>query len=318
MNDINNLISEELSKMSQLFHYQRGRVISEQPEKDETDLKTYPACIQSLPNIKIQQNATVIYARQTEGIYANYYFYNSGFYSTTKGTKGKYSCSGTVILIDGKKLTTTSTTYPGCITNQEWGEPVSTAKGQTYIKGDEMITADADYTGYAFYNNNRVLTPKGVVQSYKCLANNTIIKLYATPAKAPATAASTSDEAAKIKNITSAWCREKDGIINWKGAKIDQMKWVDYYNKYVKTDILFNKVKTAAQTACPNKSVTTVVNDKVSDTSKVNANKQKRQLVKKQVASINQEIQKSIGSTPTGSFSDAELQQLITKLGGTA
>ena len=317
MNDINNLISEELSKMSQLFHHQRGRVISEQPEKDETDLKTYPACIQSLPNIKIQQNATVIYARQTEGIYANYYFLNTGFYSTTKGTKGKYSCSGTDILIDGKKLTTTSTTYPGCITNQEWGEPVSTAKGQTYIKGDEMITADADYTGYAFYNNNRVLTPKGVVQSYKCLSNNTIIKLYATPAKAPAAAPKT-DEAARIKMMTSAWCREKDGIINWPGAKIDKMKWDVYYNKYVKTDIIFNKVKTAAQTACPNKSTTTVVNDKVSDTSKVNANKQKRQVIKQQVASINQEIQKSIGSTnPTGSLSDAEIQQLITKFGGT-
>ena len=30
MNNINNLISEELGKMSQLFHYQRGKVISEQ------------------------------------------------------------------------------------------------------------------------------------------------------------------------------------------------------------------------------------------------------------------------------------------------
>jgi hypothetical protein len=72
---------------------------------------------------------------------------------------------------------------------------------------------------------------------------------------------------------------------------------------------------TQAKTACPNKLKPNVV----SDTSKVNANKQKRQVVKQQVASINQEIQKSIGSTnPTGSLSDAELQQLLTKLSGTA
>ena len=311
MNDINNLISEELGKMSQLFHYQRGRVISEQPEKDETDLKTYPACIQSLPNIKIQQTATVIYARQTEGIYANYYFYNSGFYSTTKGTKGKYSCSGTVILIDGKKLTTTSTTYPGCITNQEWGEPVSTAKGQTYIKGDEMITADADYTGYNFYNNNRVLTPKGVVQSYKCLANNTIIKLYATPAKAPKVATSTGD-AAKIKNLTSAWCREKGGVINWTGSKVDKYKWVDYLTKYKVTDAELTQAKTAAQTACPDK----IINGGELETVVVKGKVKKGNT--QQVASVNQEIQKSIGSKPTGSLSDADLQQLITKFGGTA
>ena len=49
--------------------------------------------------------------------------------------KGKYTCNGTDILIDGNKLTTTSTTYPVCITNKSWGEPVTTAKGQTYIKG---------------------------------------------------------------------------------------------------------------------------------------------------------------------------------------
>jgi len=46
--------------------------------------------------------------------------------------------------------------------------------------------------------------------------------------------------------------------------------------------------------------------------------KKTRQVIKQQVASINQEIQKSIGSTnPTGSLSDAEIQQLITKFGGT-
>jgi hypothetical protein len=316
MNDINNLISEELGKMSQLFHYQRGKVISEQA-KDETSLTSYPACVQKLPGVKITQTTAEVFAKTDSGAFSNYRFYYTGVYSGPNKKKGRYSCSGTEILIDGKKLTTTSTTYPGCITNKEWGEPVSTAKGQTYIKGGET-NGGVDFTGYFFYNNGKVLTPKKVVQSYKCSADNSIISIFATPAKAPAAAAPTADEATKIKNITSAWCREKDGIINWKGAQIDQMKWDVYYNKYVKTDILFNKVKTAAQTACPNKSVTTVVNNKVSDTSKVNANKQKRQVVKQQVASINQEIQKSIGSTnPTGSLSDAEIQQLITKFGGT-
>jgi hypothetical protein len=259
-----------------------------------------------------------VFAKTDSGPFLNYRFYNNGRYSGPNKKKGSYSCSGTEILIDGKKLTTTSTTYPGCITNQGWDEPVTTAKGQTYIKGGEMTTADADYTGYAFYNNNRVLTDKGVLKSYKCSPNNKVISVFVTPAKAPAATTPNTDEATIIKNITYAWCREKDGIINWPGAKIDEMKWDDYYNTYVKTEARLTQVKTAAQTACPNKSVTTVVNNKVSDTSKVNTNKQKRQLVKKQVASINQEIQKSIGSAPTGSFSDAELQQLITKFGGTA
>jgi len=316
MNNINNLISEELGKMSQLFHYQRGKVISEQA-KDETSLTSYPACVQKLPTIKISQSKTgsEVFAIQTRGDFENYRFYNNGMYSGSK-KKGRYSCSGDDILIDGRKLTTTTKTYPKCVTKQGWGEPVSNAKGLTYIKGGEMKTSDADFTGYLFFNNYQVSVPKKGVQSYKCSANNNIISVF-TPSKAPAATTPNTDEATRVKMMTSAWCREKDGIINWPGAKIDKMKWADYYDKYVKTDILFNKVKTAAQTACPNKSTTTVVNDKVSDTSKVNTNKQKRQVIKQQVASINQEIQKSIGSNPTGSLSDAEIQQLITKFGGT-
>jgi hypothetical protein len=309
MNDINNLISEELGKMSQLFHYQRGKVISEQPAKDPTDIKTYPACIQSLPNIKIKQSPTVVYARQTDGLYGNYYFYNTGDYSTTKGTKGKYSCSGTGILIDGKKLTTTSTTYPPCITNKGWGEPVTTAKGQTYIKGGE--SGEVDFTGYMFYNNNRVLNSKGVVQSYKCSADNTIISIFAAPAKAPKVATSTGD-AAKIKNLTSAWCREKGGFINWPGSKVDKYKWVDYLTKYEVTDAELTQAKTAAQTACPDK----IINGGELETVVVKGKVKKGNT--QQVASVNQEIQKSIGSKPTGSLSDADLQQLITKFGGTA
>ena len=313
MNDINNLISEELSKMSQLFHYQRGKVISEQT-KDETSLTSYPACVQKLPGVKIAQTEAEVFAKVDSGDFLNYRFYYNGRYIGPNKKKGSYSCSGTEILIDGKKLTTTSTTYPKCVTNQDWGEPITSAKGQTYIKGGEMTTADADYTGYMFYNNNKVYVPKKGVQSYKCSPDNRVISIFATPAKAPAVAAPNADEAAKIKNISYAWCREKDGIIIWPGSAVDKMKWDDYLTKYSVTEPQL----TQAKTACPNKLKTNVVNDKVSDTSKVNANKQKRQLVKKQVASINQEIQKSIGSTPTGSFSDAELQQLITKLGGTA
>jgi hypothetical protein len=309
MNDINNLISEELGKMSQLFHYQRGKVISEQPAKDPTDIKTYPACIQSLPNIKIKQSPTVIYARQTDGLYGNYYFINTGDYSTTKGTKGKYSCSGTGILIDGKKLTTTSTTYPACITNKGWGEPVIT-KGGTYIKGGET-EGGVDFTGYQFYNNNRVLSPKGVTQSYKCSADNTIISIFAAPAKVPKVATSTGD-AAKIKNLTSAWCREKGGVINWTGSYLDKMKWDDYLKTYSVTAAELTQAQTAAQTACPDK----IINGGELKTVVVNSNLKKGN--KQQIASINQTIQKSIGSTPTGTLSDAEIQQLLIKLGGTA
>ena len=38
MNDTNNLISEELGKMTQLFNYQRGKVISEQASSVATDV----------------------------------------------------------------------------------------------------------------------------------------------------------------------------------------------------------------------------------------------------------------------------------------
>jgi hypothetical protein len=309
MNDINNLISEELGKMSQLFHYQRGKVISEQA-KDETSLTSYPACVQKLAGVKITQTEAEVFAKTDSGPFSNYRFYYNGRYSGPNKKKGNYSCSGTDILIDGKKLTTTSTTYPACITNQGWEEPVTTAKGQTYIKGGEMETSDADYTGYAFYNNNRVLTPERVLKSYKCSAGNTIISVFATPAKAPVTAAPTADEATRVKMMTSAWCREKDGIINWPGAKIDKMKWADYYDKYVKTDILFNKVKTAAQTACPNKSVTTVVNNKVNNAPKVKRGNTQN------LSTLTQDVQKSIGGTPSGKFSSQELDSILQRLGG--
>jgi hypothetical protein len=308
MNNINNLISEELGKMSQLFHYQRGRVISEQPAKDVTDLKTYPACVQNLSTIKISQTASEVFAKQTRGDFENYRFYNNGMYIGPNKKKGRYSCSGDDILIDGRKLTTTSKTYPKCVTNQLWGEPESNAKGLTYIRGGEMRTSDADYTGYFFYNNYQVTTPKKGLQSYKCSPDNRIISVFA-PTKAPA-GAPKADEVAKIKNISYAWCREKDGIINWPGSAVDKMKWADYLTKYSVTEPQL----TQAKTACPNKLKPNVV----SDTPRVNANKQKRQVVKQQVAAVNQEIQKSIGSTPTGSLSDAEIQQLITKFGGTA
>jgi hypothetical protein len=309
MNNINNLISEELGKMSQLFHYQRGRVISEQPEKDPSDIKTYPACIQKLTGVKIRQTEAEVFARQTSGDFENYRFYNNGMYSGPNKKKGRYSCSGTDILIDGRKLTTTSTTYPACITNQGWGEPVSNAKGLTYIKGGEMKTSDADYTGYLFFNNYQVSVPKKGVQSYKCSPDNTIISLF-TPSKAPAATTPNTDEATRVKMMTSAWCREKDGIINWPGAKIDQMKWDDYYNKYVKTEILFNKVKTAAQTACPNKSVTTVVNNKVNNAPKVKRGNTQN------LSTLTQDVQKSIGGTPSGKFSSQELDSILQRLGG--
>ena len=310
MNDINNLISEELGKMSQLFHYQRGKVISEQA-KDETSLTSYPACVQNLRSIKISQSKTgsEVFAIQTRGDFENYRFYNNGMYGGPNNKRGKYSCSGNDILIDGNKLTTTTTTYPKCVTNKGWGEPVTTAKGQTYIKGDKT-NGGVDFTGYFFYNNGKVLTPKKVVQSYKCSADNTIISIFATPAKTPAATTPNTDEATRVKMMTSAWCREKDGIINWPGAKIDKMKWDVYYNKYVKTDILFNKVKTAAQTACPNKSVTTVVNDKVSDTSKVKRGNTQN------LSTLTQDVQKSIGGTPSGKFSSQELDSILQRLGG--
>jgi hypothetical protein len=305
MNDINNLISEELSKMSQLFHHQRGRVISEQPTKDETDLKIYPACVQKLPGVKISQTAAEVFAKADSGPFLNYRFYYNGRYSGPNKKKGSYSCSGTEILIDGKKLTTTSTTYPPCITNKEWGEPVTTEKGQTYIKGGET-DGEVDFTGYYFYNNGKVLTPKKVVQSYKCSADNTIISIFATPAKAPAAAAPKADEAAKIKNISYAWCREKDGIINWPGSAVDKMKWADYLTKYSVTEPQL----TQAKTACPNKLKPNVVNDKVSNTPKVKrGNTQK-------LSTLTQDVQKSIGGTPSGKFSSQELDSILQRLGG--
>ena len=308
MNDINNLIFEELSKMSQLFHYQRGKVISEQA-KDETSLTSYPACVQKLPGVKIAQTEAEVFAKTDSGPFLNYRFYYNGRYSGPNKKKGSYSCSGTEILIDGKKLTTTSTTYPPCITNKEWGEPVTTAKGQTYIKGGET-DGEVDFTGYYFYNNGKVLTPKKVVQSYKCSADNTIISIFATPAKAPAATTPNTDEATRVKMMTSAWCREKDGIINWPGAKIDQMKWDDYYNKYVKTDARLTQVKTAAQTACPNKSKIDVVSDKVSNTPKVKRGNTQN------LSTLTQDVQKSIGGTPSGKFSSQELDSILQRLGG--
>jgi hypothetical protein len=312
MNDINNLISEELSKMSQLFHHQRGRVISEQPAKDVTDLKTYPACVQNLRSIKISQSKTgsEVFAIQTSGDFENYRFYNNGTYGGPNNKRGKYSCSGNDILIDGNKLTTTTTTYPKCVTNKGWGDPVTTAKGQTYIKGGPLAYGEVDFTGYYFYNNGKVLTPKKVVQSYKCSADNNIISVFATPAKAPAAAAPKADEAAKIKNITSAWCREKDGIINWEGSAVDKMKWADYLTKYSVTEPQLTQAKTTAQTACPNKSSTTVVNNKVSDTPKVKRGNTQN------LSTLTQDVQKSIGGTPSGKFSSQELDSILQRLGG--
>lgn len=268
MNNINNLISEELGKMSQLFHYQRGKVISEQATDINTDVGQM---MRQLDATNTNEDAVLNIIKR--------YKDNQGFQNFVNQYKK--------------------------ITNKDFGT--------------HLITAISPSTDRKEWNDlSAYLKKLGITLEYGTTdKGNTSIAIFKGLGSAPKAEVKT-DEATIIKNITSAWCREKDGIINWPGAKIDQMKWDDYYNKYVKTEARLTQVKTAAQTACPNKSVTTVVNDKVSDTSKVNTNKQKRQVIKQQVASINQEIQKSIGSTnPTGSLSDAEIQQLITKFGGT-
>ena len=307
MNDINNLIFEELSKMSQLFHHQRGRVISEQPAKEVTDLKTYPACVQKLPGVKISYTTAEVFAKADSGPFLNYRFYNNGMYRGPK-KKGKYTCNGTDILIDGNKLTTTSTTYPVCITNKSWGEPVTTAKGQTYIKGGKT-NGVADYTGYVFYNNNKVFTPEKILKGYSCgKDDDDIISLFTltkSPAKAPADATNT-DEAAKIKNISYAWCREKDGIIIWPGSAVDKMKWADYLTKYSVTEPQL----TQAKTACPNKLKPNVVSDKVSDKPKVKRGNTQN------LSTLTQDVQKSIGGTPSGKFSSQELDSILQRLVG--
>jgi hypothetical protein len=138
---------------------------------------------------------------------------------------------------------------------------------------------------------------------------NTSIDIFKGLGSAPKAEVKT-DETTIIKNITSAWCREKDGIINWPGAKIDQMKWDDYYNKYVKTEARLTQVKTAAQTACPNKLKPNVVNDKVSDTPKVKRGNTQN------LSTLTQDVQKSIGGTPSGKFSSQELDSILQRLGG--
>jgi hypothetical protein len=339
MNDINNLIFEELSKMSQLFHHQRGRVISEQPAKDVTDLKTYPACVQKLPGVKITQTATEVFAKADSGPFLNYRFYNNGFYSGPK-KRGRYSCNGTEILIDGKKLTTTSTTYPGCITNKGWGEPVTTAKGQTYIKGGET-EGGVDFTGYAFYNNNRVLTPERVLKSYKCSADNTIISIFATPAKAPAATTPKVDNS-KFTPAAMACIKqfggepkpvkpvENLGSMSKSYAYVQVIannSTVNFGNNYEVQYLPTGGKMISGQWTCKENIFNIFLDDDSTwskaqggwkgPASKISAVKPKVKRGNTQkLSTLTQDVQKSIGGTPSGKFSSQELDSILQRLGG--
>jgi hypothetical protein len=332
MNDINNLIFEELSKMSQLFHHQRGRVISEQPAKDVTDLKTYPACVQKLPGVKITQTAAEVFAKADSGPFLNYRFYNNGMYTGPK-KRGRYSCNGTEILIDGKKLTTTSTTYPGCITNKGWDEPVTTAKGQTYIKGGET-EGGVDFTGYAFYNNNRVLTPERVLKSYKCSADNTIISVFATPAKAPASTTPKVDNS-KFTPAAMACIKQFGGEPKPATPSIrsDSKSYAEVQVITGNSTINFSNNYQVEYRPSPGEfeggewtckdNIFKIVLLNGSTWSKAQGGwkgpavkpKVKRGNTQK-LSTLTQDVQKSIGGTPSGKFSSQELDSILQRLGG--
>ena len=196
-------ILEELNKMKNLINAKAGTVISEQ--SNVTDKNTYPACVRKVGSIS--QTAREVFIQAT-GIYTGYKFYNNGRY-LFGNKKGSYSCSGDEILIDGRKLTTKAVTYPLCVTNNRWGEPV-TKGGVTYIPGGKK--GEIDFTGYKFFNNNRVATPTGKVVSYACSSDNSIISIE-------------SDASANIKKTSSDnWKTKFPCVSTQPGAKPVKLK----------------------------------------------------------------------------------------------
>jgi hypothetical protein len=84
------------------------------------------------------------------------------------------------------------------------------------------------------------------------------------------------------------------------------MKWADYLTKYAVTEPQL----TQAKKMCPQKSSTNVVGNKVNNAPKVKrGNSQK-------LSTLTQDVQKSIGGTPSGKFSSQELDSILQRLGG--
>lgn len=219
--------------MKSLIVAKAGTVISEQA--NVADIKSYPECVQK--NGRITQTAREVYVKG-RGIYDGIRFYNNGRYNDGKKL-GNYACSGTDILLDGKKISTTSTTYPKCITNKGWGSPKTEGK-VTFIAGGK--TSTTDFTGYRFFNNNRVGTPTGRVVNYACSPDNTIISIESDASADAKTAAQ------RQSNINNTFCNVKNGVIVNPSSRYNNTKWEDWKTMFKPTDAEL----AAAKTSCPN------------------------------------------------------------------
>jgi hypothetical protein len=262
MNDINNLISEELSKMSQLFHHQRGRVISEQTTDVGVDVGQM---MRQLDATNTNEDAVLNIIKK--------YKKNQDFQNFVNQYKK--------------------------ITNKDFGTHLYTAINPSNDKKEwndlktylatlgitlEAGTTNKGRSGIAIF--------KGIGSAPAAVKDpNAKVK---------------TDETAKIKNIGYAWCREKDGIINWPGSAVDKMKWADYLTKYAVTEPQL----TQAKKMCPQKSSTNVVSNKVNSTPKVKRGNTQN------LSTLTQDVQKSIGGTPSGKFSSQELDSILQRLGG--
>jgi hypothetical protein len=262
MNNINNLISEELGKMSQLFHYQRGKVISEQTIDVGVDVGQM---MRQLDATNTNEDAVLNIIKK--------YKKNQDFQNFVNQYKK----------ITNKDFGTHLITAISPSTDKkEWNDL------STYLK-KLGITLEAGTTDKG---NTSIAIFKGIGSAPAAVKDpNTKVK---------------TDETAKIKNIGYAWCREKDGIINWPGSAVDKMKWADYLTKYAVTEPQL----TQAKKMCPQKSSTNVVGNKVNNAPKVKRGNTQN------LSTLTQDVQKSIGGTPSGKFSSQELDSILQRLGG--
>ena len=255
MKNIDNIISEELKKMTSLFSYQPGKVISEQ----ETPIqKIARNLITATCRPGTDLNGLVNWIKQIKDI--NTYNQLNNYLKVNVNNGGCYENIQSMINgeIDTRDI-------------KEMKDIMSHLKS-IGIQSSADIASDG-----SFLNKN---TFKIGTQSPKTLQP---------------------DSGARIKNITSSFCRVQNGVINWPGSAVDKMKWTDYIAKYKPTQ----QELTSARTSCPKNIV---------GGDEVNQQQQRRIANQKALVTATQQIQTSIGSKPTGQLSDVELQTILNRL----
>lgn len=214
----------ELSQIKYMFDYKRGVVISEQASTKTSKLSEYAKCVQKFGEpVNTLVGKRYIFGIDGKNEFNNYIFLTKSRVYQPDGKLIWYLCDGDKIILSDVSLEKNKLSYPKCV--QKFGEVED-------IGGIAKINGSGAYSGYSFYNNNRVSDGKQT-KYYYCKGSEIVIS--DTPPPANKSVNSTSTQKPKV-----TYTIPKE-LVNREGVKAFQT-WLDstddkwYYNKGILGD----------------------------------------------------------------------------------